>query len=804
MSVHVIYYKDGVKMMRPVLNREEYLRLRDGGYQKPNLSRIRQGEVKLKGDLVQMNYSCLPNEDGTLKGSKRASMSVCMDIDFKAPEGLSEEEKKAWLREQMAKVPELVMSRKGELVPLMLERSATKGYHLAFRRRPELDQEGNLKWASELLGIMYDAQAKDITRVYFTTTADVGELLYLDDEIFSVAEADTSRDVTALQRYSSRGSSSGGSSSDGSSSSPKLGEVRRGLNGGQSNGQNAGSDSTVQTTPPDGTPPNLGGEEVTKYPDSYHGMAFTEILKKYWELHNEGKEPVEGDRDTLTFQLASDLRHICGRNADWLDQVIPCYDNFPQDEKRKKIESALSLKMEGMPYRLKQVLQALKAQSAVKACGGTMTTPPPMPKRLPPLIKLLTKNVPWFYKPAVASAVFPALGAHLHGVKFRYWDNVDHEATFMNVLIGRQSIGKGTIKKPIEYIMEDIRLRDIPNRQREAEWKQKNPGAKQKKDPRPTDICIQMLIDNLTDAVFNQRIVDAHNNGERYIFTCVDEIEALKKVTSRGTVDEVGLLIRKAFDNSLAGQERVGTDSVSGIAPLRWNFNASTTPPNARKFLWKMVNDGTVSRLDIATIILGGNDDDDDIAPILGIYDHTFAQELKPYIDRLDTASGLIECQQAKKLSLEIKQENRDVAKLYESDAYRVFSYRANVIAWLKGMVLFVAHGYKWSREIADFVRWSQKYNLWCKMLYFGQQLEKELREEVEIQRQSGPQNMLELLPDEFTREQYYQMRQSQGRTADGDSTLRVWTKRGHIVFDVTTGRYCKTETYKKKFGNKS
>ena len=760
-------------MMRPVLSREDYLRLRNGGNQRSNLKRIRQGEVKLKGDLVQMNYSCLPNEDGTLKGSKTASMSVCMDIDFKAPEGFSEEERKAWLSEQMARVPELVLSRKDELVPLMLERSATKGYHFAFRRNPELDQEGNLKWASDLLGLKYDEQAKDITRVYFTTTADENELLYLDDEIFS---------VTPLQRYSSGSTNS----------SPESGEVRRGLN--------AGQDKRLFRPPL--VPPNLGGEgcaEKKDYPQDYHGIQFTEILKKYWELHNEGKEPVEGDRDTLTFQLASDLRHICGRNADWLDQVIPCYDNFPQEEKRKKIESALTLKMEGMPYRLKQVLQALKSQSGVKACGGTLTTPPPMPKRLPPLIKLLTKNVPWFYKPAVASAVFPALGAHLHGVKFRYWDNVDHEATFMNVLIGRQSIGKGTIKKPIEYIMEDIRLRDIPNRQREAEWKQKNPGAKQKKDPRPTDICIQMLIDNLTDAVFNQRIVDAHNNGERYIFTCVDEIEALKKVTSRGTVDEVGLLIRKAFDNSLAGQERVGADSVSGIAPLRWNFNASTTPPNARKFLWKMVNDGTVSRLDIATIILG--DDDDDIAPILGIYDHAFAQELKPYIDRLDAANGLIECQQAKKLSLEMKQENRDAAKLYESEAYRVFSYRANVIAWLKGMVLYVAHGYKWSREIADFVRWSEQYNLWCKMLYFGQQLEKELREEVEIQRQSGPQNLLELLPDEFTRDQYFQMRQSQGRTADGDSTLRVWTKRGHIVFDETTGRYCKTEAYKKKYG---
>jgi len=338
--------------------------------------------------------------------------------------------------------------------------------------------------------------------------------------------------------------------------------------------------------------------------------------------------------------------------------------------------------------------------------------------------------------------------------------------------------------------MEDIRQRDIPNRLREAEWKQKNPGAKQKKDPRPTDICIQMLIDNLTDAVFNQRIVDANTNGERFIFTSVDEIEALKKVTSRGTVDEVGLLIRKAFDNSLAGQERVGADSVSGIAPLRWNFNASTTPPNARRFFYKMVNDGTVSRLDIATIIM--NDEDDDTAPVLGIYDRSFAQELKPYIDRLEAASGLVECPQSKKLALDMKQENKDAARLYESEAYRVFSYRANVIAWLKGMVLYVAHGYKWSKEIADFVRWSEQYNLWCKMLYFGQQLEKELREEMEIQRQSGPRNLLELLPDEFTREQYRRMRQQQGKSGDGDGTLRQWQSRGYIAFDEASGRYVK------------
>ena len=746
MSVHMIYYKDGVKMMRPVHSREEYLALRNGGEQQSILKAVRSGDDSRKASLVQMNYSCLPNDDGTLKGSKRMSSTVGMDIDHITAE-------------KMQAIKERILKKKDELGLRMLEESARgMGYHLVFQRRADLDQVGNLKWASELLEVAYDAQAKDITRVFFTTTE--AELVFLDDAIFEKAEVGGQTEaVTVIQ-------------CDSSKYDPEA---------------------------------------------RYNGVLFKDIVAKYWELFNDGKEPVEGDRNALTFELAVTLRSICGFSLEKMMAVIPNYwrkplSNSPEGEGicsaeeeaefRKTLENALKEPRKGMPYRLKQVLQALKSQQAVKACGGTLTTPPPMPKKLPPLVKLLTKNVPWFYKPAVANAVFPALGVHLHGVKFRYWDNVEHEATFMNILIGRQSIGKGTIKKPIEYIMEDIKQRDQPNRQREAEWKQKNPGAKQKKDPRPTDICIQMLIDNLTDAVFNQRIVDANNNGQRFIYTIVDEIEGLKKVTSKGTVDEVGLLIRKAFDNSDAGQERVGADSVSGIAPLRWNFNASTTPPNARKFFFKMVNDGTVSRLDISTII--HSDDDDDTAPILGIYDHQFAAELKPYIDRLEAANGLIECAQAKKLSLEMKQENKDAAKLYESEAYRVFSYRANVIAWLKGMVLYVAHGCKWSKEIADFVRWTQQYNLWCKMLYFGQQLEKELREEVEIQRQSGPQNLLELLPEEFTKEQYRQMRQQQGKSGDGESTLRQWQSRGHIVYDEVSGRYCKTEEYIKKFRVKS
>ena len=719
--------------------------------------------------------------DGPLAGCKSIGSFFFYDVD-------------SYDKEQSETLKNQILEKKDAIGLMMLEKSAGGGWHLVCKRIPGTTILENQVRVSIALQMEMDTSAHDLQRVCYSTSGSEEDLVYLDDCIFEepMTPEQCIEEYQQLKERETRG----------------LEEVPAGAKKANKHykpWEDGVSMSQCYSEKNSDTPMGDYDPEAR-----YNGILFKDIIQKYWEMFNDGKLPVEGDRNALTFELAVTLRGICGYSLEKMLSVIPNYWNKEDDpeevrraneaEWRQTIENALKEPRKGIAYRMKQILAALKSSTAVKACGGTMTTPPPLPKKLPPLIKLLTSNVPPLYKPAVASAVFPALGAHMHGVKFRYWDNVDHEPTFMGILIGGQSIGKGSIGKPIEYIMEDIRLRDIPNRQREAEWKQKNPGAKQKKDPRPTDICIQMLIDNLTDAVFNQRIVDANNNGERFIYTRVDEIEALKKVTSKGTVDEVGLLIRKAFDNSLAGQERVGADSVSGIAPLRWNFNASTTPPNARRFFYKMVNDGTVSRLDVATII---RDKDDDSDPVLGIYDHTFAEDLKPYIDRLEAANGLIECPQSKRLALEIKQQNSDTARLYESEAYRVLSYRANVIAWLKGMVLYVAHGYSWSKEIAEFVRWSQQYNLWCKMLYFGQQLEKELREEAEIQRQSGPQNLLELLPDEFTRDQYRQMRSTQGRTGDGESTLRTWATRGYIAYDDVSGRFVKTEFYKLKFSKK-
>ena len=813
-------------MMRPVLTAAEYRNLRNSNYQKRLVAGIRKGDAKQKMRLLQMNYSCMPGNAATgnatagnaaagnattpslqkapLKGCKSPSMSVGMDVDFdpSAPD----------YEEMMEKAPEMVLSKKDELGLLMLERSARKGYHLVFRRhfmdglaegKILENQEINLKWASELLGVKFDEAAKDITRVFFSTTASEEDLLFLDDALFE-------QTAPNIENLAASGNSASGSSTNGSAA-----------NGSSTNGSAASGSSTSRSTAGKENPSN-SAEASQKSADAqqastqqasnaqnpanasnisslYNGIPYSEIISKYWELYNFGKLPTMGDRNVKTFELAVTLRAICNYSLPQLEAVIPRYDNFPEQEWRTTLESALKEPRKGMPYRLRQVLLAIQSDSKIAATGGSRDVPPAMPQKLPKLLKLLSSKVPQMYKPAVCEAIFPALAIHLHGVKFRYWDNVDHEPTFMNVLIAPMSVGKGAIKKPIDFILADIKEADKPNRLREAEWKRKNPSGKTKaKDPRPNDICIQILIDNLTDAVFNQRVVDAHENGQRFVYTRVDEVEQLKKVTSRGTVDEVSILIRKAFDNAEHGQERVGADSITGIAPLRWNFNASTTIPNAHRFFLKSVNDGTLSRLNLSTIIKPRLEDaqennqassqqsPDDSLPIFGIYDDKFAQDLKPYLDRLSSASGLIECPQALKLAKELTRENDKRASLYESEAYRILSYRANVIAYLKAMVLYVAQGYHWSEDIAEYVRWSEQMDLWCKMRFFGTQLEEEILQEVK-QINASPQNLLSTLPDEFTYEQFLRHRQQQGKCGDGKNTLRTWKHRGYVVYDEIT-----------------
>lgn len=754
MSCHVIYYENGAKRMRPVLTATEYRNLRNSNRQKALVEAIRKGDTTLKNRLMQMNYSCIPSSDMKLKGCKTPSMTVGMDVDFdpSAPD----------YDEKMATAPQRVLAKKDELGLLLLERSARKGYHLVFRRhtlegiaegKVLENQELNLRWASDLLGVKFDNGAKDITRVFFTTTASEEDLLFLDEALFEQNQSQEKNESTENHLESI----------------PSVAQAEKKE---QAEPRKEASDAVENS-----------GEEP-----SYNGIPYSDIIEKYFEMYNGGKHPTVGDRNVKTFELAVTLRSICDYDQAKLEAVIPRYEDFPEAEWRRTIQSALGEPRKGMPYRLCQVLAAIRQDAKMAATGGTADMPPQMPRKLPKLLQLLSSKVPDMYKPAVCEGVFPALGVHLHGVKFRYWDNVEHEPTFMNVLIAPMSVGKGAIKKPIDIILADIKETDKPNRLREAEWKRKNPPNKTKaKDPRPADICIQILIDNLTDAVFNQRVVDAHENGQRFVYTRVDEVEQLKKVTSRGTIDEVSILIRKAFDNADHGQERVGVDAITGIAPLRWNFNASTTIPNAHRFFQKAVNDGTLSRLYLSTIIKPL----EPTLPVFGIYDDKFTEELRPYLLRLGATNGLVECPQALKLAKELTAENDRRATLYESEAYRILSYRANVIAYLKAMVLYVAGGCKWSKDIADYVRWSEQMDLWCKMRFFGKQLEEEILAEEE-QVSAAPQNLLALLPSEFTYDQFVSIRAMQGRRGDGKSTLRVWKHRGYIEYDEVSNTWHK------------
>ena len=451
MSVHIVYKQNGVKKMRPVHTREEYLALRNGGEQQAVVQAVRQGDESRKSSLVQMNYSCLPNDDGTLKGSKRMSTTVGMDIDFVAPKELSSEEQQAWLSERMARVPELVMNKKDELGLQMFERSATKGYHLVFSRRPELSQEQNLKWASDLLGVKFDDNAKDITRVFFTTTE--AELIFLDEEMFRQTPSQL----------------------------PLQGESSHSAN------MNTSTDVTTPLTHREGT-----GEGLS-FPTHYHGIPFKDIIAKYWEVNNRGFEPTQGDRDTLTYQLACDLRHICGRNFEWLDQVIPCYDGFPLEEKRAKIKSALASEFNGFPQRLRNTLNALQMEDG--RCKMEDVDEPSDAddeqlsilnsqlsiKKLPQGIRDSIDAVGPSLAMPVVTAICPCIGTLATGVTL----DVHGQKKGLNLIsyiAGDFASGKGGIDPVVEAWMSEVRKLDKMYQMQEDEWRAKKRAAKKKKE----------------------------------------------------------------------------------------------------------------------------------------------------------------------------------------------------------------------------------------------------------------------------------------------------------------------------------
>ena len=546
----MIYYKDGAKMMRPIHNREEYLKLRDSEEQRSVVRAVRGGNAQLKSRLIQMNYSCLPNEDGSLKGSTTMSKSVGMDIDHIPPE-------------EMQPLKERILSKKDELGLQMMEKSARgAGYHLAFKRKPELSQEENLQWASELLGVEFDKGAKDITRVFFTTTASGEDLIYLDDELFdnSGAEILSNTDLTDL------------------------------------------TDKEKNPSNPS-NPCSNKKESSCSYPDNYHGIPFTDIIAKYWEVNNRGFEPTQGDRDTLTYQLACDLRHICGRSFEWLDQVIPCYDGFPLEEKRAKIKSALSSEFNGFPIRLRNVLNALQM-----ADGRSLKEEVEDDEQLSTVnSQLSTRKMPMGVRESIdavgpqltmpiVTAICPCIGVLATGVKL----DVHGQKKGLNLIsyiAGDFASGKGLIDPVVDAWMSEVMALDKMYQKQEDEWRAKKRAAKNKKEqPEEPKLPVRYLTLNNTVANLAERLA---NTEGKHAFSFTPEADTVAQKW-KSTMSDFSVMLRQSYDGSKYEREARSAEAVNvHIEHLLWNVTMCGTPDA----LYRVVNnytDGFQSRIAVA------------------------------------------------------------------------------------------------------------------------------------------------------------------------------------------------------------
>ena len=404
----------------------------------------------------------------------------------------------------------------------------------------------------------------------------------------------------------------------------------------------------------------------------------------------------------------------------------------------------------------------------------------PAEKKLPKLIRLLTRNTPNQYKAAVAHAVFPPLGTHLKEVSFEYTDYVPHEATLMNCLMAHTGAGKGCIDEPIRHIMADIKRRDEENTRREAEWKKdcQKKGANKDKQVRPEGLVIQEIDPDMTKPALVTRMDEAEGH---FVYVKLNEIDLFEQLKGQ-TGKQHFQLMCLAFDPGAEfGQTRVGTQSVTARPKCRFNWNACTTIQKGRKFFSRVLTDGPISRINFCTIPemeIGAEQ------PIYGKYDSAFDEELKPYIDNLVAAHGRIDCPQAFKLAKKLQDECAEFARLSQDETYWNLSHRAIVIAWLKACVLYVANGNQWEKNIEDFVRWSLQYDLWCKMQFFGEDIER-ANQENERTGSRGPQNMLELLPNEFTVDDAKRVRRQQGKDNNGNRCMRMirtWLNRGYVI----------------------
>ena len=782
------------------------------------LEKLRRGELK-KEEYERMKTqlkSQLPilTPHATFKNGRRlnadaipSGLSIYDKDHIPNPRGYWEEKQK-------------ILAQKSVLDSICLVHvtPSTEGLRLIFKIPKGMTLAEAQEWMSEQLEDNdYDSCVKDLARPSFLVPEDY--ILYIDEvKLFEVANtslnikegsASESKDLKegsasesedlkqgGLHRINNRNSVASNDKGEGFDAPPTLersGSERR--VGAVSPSPLRGEGRGERWSPPyEGGTGWLGKTSETQFPQEYNGIPYATLVMKLVELL--GGEPQHGSRNTFIFTLACYLRYICDDNADWVKSVIPI---FGEEQRRAftTVESACARKQSHvMPGIVRKAIKLCQdelekgqGKNYEEADFGDIGNPNSyfyhvneLPTKLPRLIKLLVSKTPKMYQPAVSQAVFPPLAAHLCSTRFRYIDNVEHEATLMSILCAPTGSGKECVSEPINHIMADIRTRDAEQRAREKAWKDEcnSKGSNKDKRERPEGLVIQEVNIDMTNPAFVLRMKEAE---EHFLYAKVNELNLFDAL--KGKTNQHFRIMELAFDLGIYGQDRVGVQSVTETVRVRFNWNASCTPKKCRDYFRRVVTDGPVSRISFSTIDRRPCGSE---IPVYGSYDAAFDEELRPYIENLVKARGLVDCPQAFKLAQKLVGENAEFARLSQNYVFENLSFRANVIAYLKACVLYVANGMKWEKSIEDFVRWSERYDLWCKLKLFGQMIYEADNEQAKTDKEfvSGPKNLLRMLPDEFTLEDYLKLRRQQGFEGDDRkramNAINQWVHRGYVA----------------------
>ena len=726
------------------------------------------------------------------------------DIDhIPDPRGYWEEKKKVLDNKQLGenKVSDSKASSILDLIVLAHVTPSTQGLRLVFIIPEGMDIAMAQRWMSEQLEDKdYDSVVKDMARPSFLVPEEY--LLYINEE-----ELFKERKVTPQNgNHQVQSSKFNVQNNENVQSNDNVQNNRfQGTNG--DNAVHAGA-AVQPAQPADSHPADdshlspagdnqaAGGvAPLEVFPTEYQGIPYKNLVDKLIVLL--GGEPEHGSRNTFIFTLACYLRYLCDDNAAWIKQIIP---TFGEEQQRafSTVDSACNRKQSHrMPSIVRNAIRLVQeADSKAKADGnfddedfGDIHNPESyfynihqMPQKLPKLIKLLISKTPAIYQPAVSQAVFPPLAAHLCQTRFLYIDNVEHEATLMQILCAPTGSGKESISQPINRIMADIRKRDAEQRERERLWKDEcnSKGANKDKRERPAGLVIQEVNIDMTNPAFVLRMKEADNH---FLYAKINELNLFDAL--KGKTNQQFRIMELAFDLGNYGQDRVGTQSVTETVKVRFNWNACCTPKKCRDYFRRVVTDGPISRISFATIERRPCGSE---IPVYGTYDAAFDEELRPYIENLVKARGLVNCPQALRLARKLVEENAEFARLSQNYVFENLSFRANVIAYLKACVLYVANGMKWEKSIEDFIRWSERYDLWCKLKLFGQMIYEADNDRSDSPKTAprGPKNMLLLLPDEFTFEDYIKLRRSQGfedtSLRNAKCAINQWIYRNYVV----------------------